>query len=84
MGLSGVLAGQQRQPRDRVLVDAHQPCGLADAAPLGEVLQDRQSFWMRARASLGYLLTHAAFHVFWMSLATAGLLVLSIIEVHAH
>lgn len=47
MGVFGVPTGQEGQPRDRVLVDAHQPRGLSDAAPLGEVLQDRQDFVVR-------------------------------------
>src|SRR5262249_54023373 len=38
----GVLAGQAGQAPDGVLVDADQACGLADAAAVGEVLQDRQ------------------------------------------
>ena len=47
MGVLGVPTGEKGQPRDRVLIDAHQPGGLPDAAPLGEVLQDRQDFVMR-------------------------------------
>jgi hypothetical protein len=42
VGILGVLPGQKGQPCDRVLVDPDQPGGLADAAPLGQVLQDRQ------------------------------------------
>ena len=47
MGGLGVLAGQQGQPGDGVLVDPDQPGGLADAAALGEVLQDRQDLVVR-------------------------------------
>ena len=42
MGLLGVPPGQQGQSGDRVLVDPDQAGGLADTAPLGQVLQDRQ------------------------------------------
>jgi hypothetical protein len=35
-----VLTGEEGKPRDRVLVDPDQPCGLADATALGQVLQD--------------------------------------------
>ena len=47
VGGLGVLAGEQGQSCDRVLVDPDQPCGLADAAPLGQVLQDGQYFVVR-------------------------------------
>ena len=47
VGGLGVLSGQQRQPRDRVLVDVDQPCGLADAAAVGQVLQDRHDLVVR-------------------------------------
>jgi hypothetical protein len=40
----GVLTSQQGQPRDRVLVDPHQPGGLADAAAIGEMREDCQDF----------------------------------------
>ena len=42
-----MLAGQQRQPRDSVLVNPHQSGGLTDAAPLGKVLEDRQDLVVR-------------------------------------
>jgi hypothetical protein len=42
VGGLGVPAGQQRQPRDGVLVDPDQPGGLADAAALGQVMQDSE------------------------------------------
>jgi hypothetical protein len=35
------------QPCDRILVDPHQPGGLADAAAVGEVLEDGQDFVVR-------------------------------------
>ena len=35
-----MLAGQEGQSRDGILVDPDQAGGLADAAPLGRVLQD--------------------------------------------
>ena len=47
VGGLGVLTGQQGQPRDRVLVDPDQAGRLADAAPLGQVLQDRQDLVVR-------------------------------------
>jgi len=39
--VAGVLAGQPAQSADRVAVHLAEPPGLADAAPLGDVLQDR-------------------------------------------
>jgi hypothetical protein len=39
--VAGVLAGQSAQPADRVAVHLAEPAGLADAAPLGDMLQDR-------------------------------------------
>jgi hypothetical protein len=39
-----VDAGLACQPGDGVLVDAHQPGGLADAAAVGEVSEDGQDF----------------------------------------
>jgi hypothetical protein len=42
VGILGVPSGQQGQPGDRVLVDPDQAGGLADAAALGQVLQDRR------------------------------------------
>ncbi len=47
MGGLRVPAGEKGQPRDRVLVDAHQSSGLADAAPLGEMLQYCQDLVVR-------------------------------------
>ena len=40
MSVVGVLAGDAGQSDDGVAVDADEPAGLADAAALGEVLQD--------------------------------------------
>jgi hypothetical protein len=39
--VAGVLAGQPAQAADRVAIHAAEPPGLADAAALGDVLQDR-------------------------------------------
>ena len=47
MGVLGVPAGQEGQTRDRVFIDAHQLGGLSDAAPVGEVFQDRQDLVVR-------------------------------------
>ena len=47
VGALGVPAGQEGQPRDRVLIDAHEPRGLADATPLGQVFQDGQCLVVR-------------------------------------
>jgi hypothetical protein len=47
VGVLGVLTGEQRESRDGVLVDPDQPCGLADAAALGQVPQDRQDLLVR-------------------------------------
>jgi hypothetical protein len=44
VGGFGVLAGQEGQSRDRVLVDPHQTSRLPDAAAVGQVLQDGQHF----------------------------------------
>ena len=46
MGGLGVLSGQEGQSGDRVL-DAHEPGGLSDAAPLGQVPQDGQGLVVR-------------------------------------
>ena len=51
VGVLGVLAGEQGQPGDGVPVDPDQPAGLADAAALGEVLQDREGLLVRAAGS---------------------------------
>src|SRR5262245_1811107 len=40
--LAGVVAGAAGQAGDRVLADAGEACGLADAAAIGEVGQDSQ------------------------------------------
>jgi hypothetical protein len=47
VGVFGVLTGQQGQAGDGVLVDPNQSGGLPNAAPLGEMLQDRQYLFMR-------------------------------------
>jgi hypothetical protein len=47
VGLLGVIAGQQRQPCDRVLVDHDLPYILTDAAALGQVLEDRDRLLVR-------------------------------------
>src|SRR3954471_11112187 len=39
--VAGVLAGQSAQAADGATIDLAEPAGLADAAPLGDVLQDR-------------------------------------------
>jgi hypothetical protein len=43
--LLGVLAGAKAVADDGVLADAHQAAGLADAAALGEVVQDGEGFF---------------------------------------
>ena len=47
MSVVGVGAGGAGQPGDRVAMDADEPLGLADAAPLGDVLQDGCGFRRR-------------------------------------
>jgi hypothetical protein len=47
VGGFGVGTGQHGQPGDGILVDPHQPSRLANAAPVGEMLQDREHFVMR-------------------------------------
>ena len=44
MDLLGVLAGNQGQPDDGVLVDTDQAAGLADAATFLPMLEDREGF----------------------------------------
>ena len=44
VGIFGVLTGQQCQPSDGVLADAHQAGGLSGPAAVVEVLQDPQDF----------------------------------------
>jgi hypothetical protein len=44
VGVLGVLTGQECQPGDGVLGDAHQSGGLAGPAAVVEVLQDPQDF----------------------------------------
>jgi hypothetical protein len=44
---AGVFAGQQAVTDNGVLVDADQTAGLADAAPLGDVVQDRDDLAVR-------------------------------------
>src|SRR5579862_974509 len=44
---AGVLAGQEAVADDGVLVDADQAAGLADAAPLGDVVQDGDDLVLR-------------------------------------
>jgi hypothetical protein len=44
VGVVGVGAGLGGVPADGVFIDAHEATGLADAAPLLEVLQDRDGF----------------------------------------
>jgi len=39
--VAGVLAGQAAQSAHRAAIYLAEPAGLADAAPLGDVLQDR-------------------------------------------
>jgi hypothetical protein len=39
--VAGVIAGDPAQATDRSAVDLAEPAGLADAAPLSDVLQDR-------------------------------------------
>jgi len=46
VGGLGVIAGEQGQSGDRVLVDPDQPGGLTDAAAVGQMLQDGQDLLM--------------------------------------
>jgi hypothetical protein len=39
--VAGVLAGQSAQPADRAAIHLAKSTGLADATPLGDVVQDR-------------------------------------------
>ena len=51
MGVLGVPAGDPAVAGDGVGVHPAEPAGLADAAPLGDVLQDRFDLWGGSRAS---------------------------------
>src|SRR5262249_61266731 len=44
VGVVSVSSGQAAVAHHRIAVGPHQPAGLADAAPLGEVLRDRDGF----------------------------------------
>ena len=44
MGVVRVLSGQAAVAHHRIAVSPHEPAGLADAASLGEVLEDRDGF----------------------------------------
>ena len=44
MDLLGLLTGNQGKSYDRVFVDADQATGLADAATLLQMLEDREGF----------------------------------------
>jgi hypothetical protein len=48
--LLGVFAGPEAITDDGVLADAGQACGLADAAPLGDVVQDGDRLVFREAA----------------------------------
>jgi len=48
---AGVVAGTAGQASDGVLTDTGQACGLADAAAVGEVGQDRQGLLVREMAT---------------------------------
>jgi hypothetical protein len=39
--VAGVIAGDPAQAADRAAIHLAEPAGLADAAPLGDVIQDR-------------------------------------------
>src|SRR5262249_29385631 len=59
VGLLGVGAGPQGVADDRVFIDAGQPCGLADAAAVLQVLEDAEGLVVgQSRAEAG---TRSAF-----------------------